>query len=131
MSQQRRAPNGRELAQHHRAPADDLSGYHGTDDTDRVRDVKIHRGDNGTGQIIVTLGDLEVEEFAAHPPGVHRPAIPAWIGLHGKTPGATIACSTPATTSKETETGNCASTAQTAPTSDQLAPPAHANSPAS
>ena len=35
------------------------------DDTGRVRDVKIHRGDDGTGQIIVTLGDLEVEEFAA------------------------------------------------------------------
>jgi hypothetical protein len=34
-------------------------------ETDRVRDVKIHRGDDGTGQIVVTLGDLEVEEFAA------------------------------------------------------------------
>jgi hypothetical protein len=35
------------------------------DDADRVRDVKILRGDDGTGQIIVTLGDLELEEFAA------------------------------------------------------------------
>jgi hypothetical protein len=35
------------------------------DDTDRVRDLKILRGDDGTGQIIVTLGDLELEEFAA------------------------------------------------------------------
>jgi hypothetical protein len=35
------------------------------DQAERVRDVKILRGDDGTGQIIVTLGDLEVEEFAA------------------------------------------------------------------
>jgi hypothetical protein len=30
-----------------------------------ARDVKILRGDEGTGQIVVTLGQLEVEEFAA------------------------------------------------------------------
>jgi hypothetical protein len=35
------------------------------DDTDQARDVKILRGDNGTGQIIITLADLELEEFAA------------------------------------------------------------------
>ena len=35
------------------------------DEADRARDVKILRGDDGTGQVIVTLGDLEVEEFAA------------------------------------------------------------------
>ena len=35
------------------------------DEADRARDVKIVRGDDGTGQIVVTLGDLEVEEFAA------------------------------------------------------------------
>ncbi len=35
------------------------------DEADRARDVKILRGPNGTGQLVVTLGDLEVEEFAA------------------------------------------------------------------
>ena len=35
------------------------------DPADRARDVKILRGDDGTGQVVVTLGDLEVEEFAA------------------------------------------------------------------
>ena len=35
------------------------------DDADRARDVKILRGDDGTGQVVVTLGDLELEEFAA------------------------------------------------------------------
>jgi hypothetical protein len=29
------------------------------------RDVKIRRGEEGTGQVVVTLGDLELEEFAA------------------------------------------------------------------
>jgi hypothetical protein len=29
------------------------------------RDVKIRRGEQGTGQIVITLSDLEVEEFAA------------------------------------------------------------------
>jgi hypothetical protein len=36
-----------------------------TEDSDRTRDVKILRGDDGTGQVVVSLGDLEVEEFAA------------------------------------------------------------------
>jgi hypothetical protein len=35
------------------------------DDAERARDVKIRRGADGTGQLIVTLGDLELEEFAA------------------------------------------------------------------
>ena len=35
------------------------------DPADRARDVKILRRDDGTGQVVVTLGDLEVEEFAA------------------------------------------------------------------
>jgi hypothetical protein len=35
------------------------------DDTERRHDVKIRRGEDGTGQIIITLGDLELEEFAA------------------------------------------------------------------
>jgi hypothetical protein len=35
------------------------------DDSERFHDVRILRGDDGTGQIIVTLGDLELEEFAA------------------------------------------------------------------
>lgn len=30
-----------------------------------VRDVKIHRGDDGTGRIVITLSDLETEEVAA------------------------------------------------------------------
>lgn len=30
-----------------------------------MRDVKILRGDEGTGQVVVTLSDLELEEFAA------------------------------------------------------------------
>ena len=30
-----------------------------------VRDVKIHRGDDGMGRLTVTLGDVELEEFAA------------------------------------------------------------------
>ncbi len=35
------------------------------DEAGRSRDVKIRRGDDGTGQVIVKLSDLEVEEFAA------------------------------------------------------------------
>jgi hypothetical protein len=35
------------------------------EDKARVRDVKILRGDEGTGQVVVTLSDLELEEFAA------------------------------------------------------------------
>ncbi len=35
------------------------------DDVDRARDVRMLRGDAGTGQVVVTLGDLELEEFAA------------------------------------------------------------------
>ena len=35
------------------------------DDAGRARDVKILRGGEGTGQIVVTLGDVEVDEFAA------------------------------------------------------------------
>jgi hypothetical protein len=35
------------------------------DQSDRVRDVKILRADDGTGQVVVTLGDLELQEFAA------------------------------------------------------------------
>jgi hypothetical protein len=35
------------------------------EDRNRVRDVKIVRGDEGTGQVVVTLNDLELEEFAA------------------------------------------------------------------
>jgi hypothetical protein len=31
----------------------------------RARDVKILRGEDGTGQLVVTLADVEVEEFAA------------------------------------------------------------------
>jgi hypothetical protein len=30
-----------------------------------ARDVKIRRGDQGRGQIVITLGDVEIEEFAA------------------------------------------------------------------
>ena len=36
-----------------------------SEDAEPVRDVKIKRGDDGTGQVVVTLSDLEVEEFAA------------------------------------------------------------------
>jgi hypothetical protein len=36
-----------------------------TEEADRTRDLKICRGGDGTGQIVVTLGDLELEEFAA------------------------------------------------------------------
>jgi hypothetical protein len=35
------------------------------DDAYRRRDVRILRGDDGTGQVVVTLGELELEEFAA------------------------------------------------------------------
>ena len=35
------------------------------DGADRARDVKIVHGGEGTGQIVVTLGDLELDEFAA------------------------------------------------------------------
>jgi hypothetical protein len=35
------------------------------DDAHRQRDVRILRGDDGTGQVIVTLTELELEEFAA------------------------------------------------------------------
>ena len=35
------------------------------DGAERARDVKILRSDDGTGQVVVTLGDLELEEFAA------------------------------------------------------------------
>ena len=35
------------------------------DEAGRARDVKILRGDDGTGQVVVKLGDLELEEFAA------------------------------------------------------------------
>ncbi len=35
------------------------------DEAGRSRDVKIRRGDDGTGQVIVKLSDLEIEEFAA------------------------------------------------------------------
>jgi hypothetical protein len=34
-------------------------------EADRLRDVKIVRGDDGCGQVVITLGDLELEEFAA------------------------------------------------------------------
>jgi hypothetical protein len=43
-------------AQQERPPADEV---------DQVRDVKILRGDDGTGQLVITLGQVEVEEFAA------------------------------------------------------------------
>lgn len=36
-----------------------------SEDAEPVRDVKIRRGDDGTGQVVVTLSDMEVEEFAA------------------------------------------------------------------
>jgi hypothetical protein len=57
------------------------------DEMDRVRDVKILRGDDGTGHIIVTLGDLEVEEFAATLQAFIRPSVQAWgsVFLHEKT----------------------------------------------
>ena len=52
------------------------------DGAERARDVKILRSDDGTGQVVVTLGDLELEEFAAsfqafldlryRPPVVHE-----------------------------------------------------------
>ena len=35
------------------------------DEAGRSRSVKIRRGDDGTGQVIVTLSDIEIEEFAA------------------------------------------------------------------
>ena len=35
------------------------------DEAGRSRDVRIRRGDDGTGRVIVKLSDLEVEEFAA------------------------------------------------------------------
>ena len=35
------------------------------EDPQRVRDVRIRRGDDGTGQIVITLSDIEIEEFAA------------------------------------------------------------------
>ncbi|HUE60160.1 MAG TPA: DUF222 domain-containing protein, partial [Acidimicrobiales bacterium] len=35
------------------------------EDPQRVRDVRIRRGDDGTGQIAITLSDIEIEEFAA------------------------------------------------------------------
>ena len=44
-----------------------------------ARDVKIRRGDHGRGQIVITLGDLEIEEFAA--------ALQAFIDLRYR-PGA-------------------------------------------
>jgi hypothetical protein len=43
-------------AQQERPPADEV---------DRARDVRILRGDHGTGQLVMTLGEVEVEEFAA------------------------------------------------------------------
>ena len=36
-----------------------------TEDPQPVRDVKIRRGDRGTGQVVITLSDTEIEEFAA------------------------------------------------------------------
>ena len=35
------------------------------DEAGRARDVKILRGGEGTGRVVVTLGDVEVDEFAA------------------------------------------------------------------
>jgi hypothetical protein len=35
------------------------------DDVERMRAVRIRRGDDGKGQLVVTLSDLELEEFAA------------------------------------------------------------------
>ena len=35
------------------------------EEVERVRDVKIRRGGDGTGQLVVTLGDVELEEVAA------------------------------------------------------------------
>lgn len=35
------------------------------DDPKWVRDVKVHRGDDGTGRVVVTLSAAEIEEFAA------------------------------------------------------------------
>ncbi len=43
-------------AQQERPPADAV---------ERARDVKIVRGDNGSGQLVINLGDVELEEFAA------------------------------------------------------------------
>jgi uncharacterized protein DUF222 len=43
-------------ADQERAPAEEV---------DRMREVRIRRGDDGTGQVAVTLSDLELEEFAA------------------------------------------------------------------
>lgn len=36
-----------------------------TDERDRARDVRIIRGDEGTGQVVITGSDLEIEEMAA------------------------------------------------------------------
>ncbi len=36
-----------------------------TDDLKARRDVRIRRGENGMGQVVITLSDVEIEEFAA------------------------------------------------------------------
>jgi uncharacterized protein DUF222 len=58
-------------------------------EAERVRDVKIRRGDDGTGQLVVTLGDVELEEVAAafqafldlrfRPPAVHESSGGDWV----------------------------------------------------
>lgn len=49
------------------------------EDPKHVRDVRIRRGEDGTGKVVITLGDAEVEEFAA--------ALQAFIDLRYR-PGA-------------------------------------------
>jgi Domain of unknown function (DUF222)/HNH endonuclease len=67
-------------AQQERPPAGEV---------ERARDVKIVRGENGTGQLIINLGDVELEEFAAtfqafldlrfRPRGVHESSGGDWV----------------------------------------------------
>ena len=47
------------------------------DDADRARDVKILRGDDGTGQVVVTLGDLEARGVRRRLPSVPGSPLPA------------------------------------------------------
>jgi hypothetical protein len=46
------------------------------DDTQRGREVRIHRGEDGTGQVVVTLSEPEAEEFAPAAPTSAPPTPP-------------------------------------------------------
>lgn len=58
------------------------------EEVDLERDVRVRTGDDGTGQLVVTLNDLELEEFAAtfQHSGIFASESSLWTSLQWRTP---------------------------------------------